>query len=115
MRTVLALALVVLAGCGKDRRPALQFTPDALPDGQVGQPYHVEIGVGGHHTPVGGMGAAGLPPGLVFTFYQRAAYPAVLEGVPTQPGTYVLKVDAWCYGTNVSGQTGGREYRIVIR
>ena len=39
----------------------------------------------------------------------------VLEGVPTQPGTYVLKVDAWCYGTNVSGQTGGREYRIVIR
>jgi hypothetical protein len=111
----LILALVFVAACGKkDATDGLRFTPDALPEGEVGRPYRAELSVLGGRTPVGGMTADAPPPGLELHFTREATF-AVLEGTPTKTGTYTFKASAWCYGTNVSGQTGAHDYRIVVR
>lgn len=107
---VFAAALSLVAGC---KRP-LQFTPDALPDADVGKPYRAEVAVSGNSTPVGGMNAEGLPPGLTLHF-TRDDKSAVIDGTPVKAGTYPVKVTAWCFGTNISGQTGEHGYRIVVR
>jgi hypothetical protein len=113
---MLALAVAGCGTCGKNR--GLVFDPPALPDGTVGQPYHVEVKPLDTHTPVGGMSVAGeagtLPPGVTFTFLKDQEK-AVLEGTPTKAGTYEITVSAWCYGTNVSGQSGVQPYRMTIR
>ena len=113
---VIASTTIALAACGKT---ALKFSPDALPEGVVGKSYRVQLQVLEAHTPVGGMGVTkgALPPGLELHF-DRHGDPkntATIEGTPTAAGDYALTVDAWCYGTNVSGQRGAREYRIVVR
>jgi len=35
--------------------------------------------------------------------------------MPTETGTFKFTVGAWCLGTNVSGQTGQREYELVVK
>ena len=98
-------------------RPALTFSPEALPDGAVGQPYSVAISIGANQTPVGDIYAEGaLPPGLALPFDRNApSSTATLSGTPTEAGTYQLTISAWCLGTNVSGQTGSHQYTIVVR
>lgn len=117
MRLALSAAalLLVASGCGKT---ALRFFPEALPDGAVGEEYRGEISVLGGTTPVGGMNIdrGELPPGLALRFNRDAKDEhGIIEGKPTKAGEYRFLVTAWCYGTNVSGQKGGHEYRIVIR
>ena len=94
----------------------LQFSPDTLPDGQVGQAYKVVISLSNQRTPAFNMGAGidRLPAGLKGTFDQ-AKQTYTLEGTPTQAGTFPLSISALCYGTNVSGQSGEKEYRLVIK
>jgi len=61
-----------------------------------------------------GAGNDRLPPGLKGTFDQaKQAY--TIDGAPTQAGTFPLTISAVCYGTNVSGQSGEKEYRLVIK
>ena len=36
-------------------------------------------------------------------------------GVPEESGTYKFIVSVWCYGTNVSGQTGEKEYTLLVK
>ena len=94
----------------------LQFSPDKLPDGQVGQAYKAVISLSNQRTPAFNMGADkdSLPPGLTGIFDQeKQTY--TLAGTPTRAGTFSLTVSAVCYGTNVSGQSGEKEYRLVIK
>lgn len=114
--SLFAVLAVASSAC---RKTPLEFSPGALPEGTVGQPYRVQVQVQGADTPVGGMSVTtgALPPGLELHFdrHEGPKNTATIEGTPTRPGEYPITVDAWCYGTNVSGQTGAREYRIVVR
>ncbi|HEX6291400.1 MAG TPA: Ig domain-containing protein [Herpetosiphonaceae bacterium] len=116
---VLSLILLVLAGlvltaCG-DTRPALTFSPDALPAARVGQPYTATITVSGNVTPVGGAGVepGSLPPGLVLQ-HRNEDDQIEITGTPEASGTFTFTIDVWCYGTNQSGQTGERSYTLVV-
>ncbi len=97
-------------------RPNLQFGPDTLPPAQVGAPYKVDITISGNVTPVFDISANedALPDGLTLEYNLNDSY-ARLVGTPTQTGTFKFKVSAMCYGTNVSGQTGEREFTIEVR
>ena len=110
----LLLAAALLA-CG-DRRPALVFSPAELPQAQVGQPYSATVSITGNVTPVGDMfvDIGTLPAGLQLTF-DDASRTGVISGTPTETGTFKFAVGAWCLGTNVSGQTGQREYELVVK
>jgi hypothetical protein len=94
----------------------LTFSPDALPEAQVGQPYSAVIGLSDQRTAAFSMGApaSSLPPGLTGTFDQDKQT-FTISGTPTQAGTYPLTISAMCYGTNVSGQSGEKEYILVVR
>jgi hypothetical protein len=109
-RASVVAAMVALVACKK----ALVFSPDALPAGEVGKPYRAEVEIVENTTPVGGMNADALPPGLEIHF-TRETNTGVIDGTPTKAGDYPFKLSAWCYGTNVSGQQGTHAYRIVVK
>jgi hypothetical protein len=94
----------------------LKFDPLSLPNAQVGVPYEVEIKVTGNVTPVGGVtvNPDTLPPGLELVFDEEGTDTARITGIPEEAGTYSFYIDVWCYGTQVSGQTGGKEYTIEV-
>jgi len=98
-----------------DRGP-LKFDPVSLPSAQVGVPYEAEIKVTENVTPVGDFSVAPdtLPPGLELAIEEEVADTAKITGIPEEAGTYTFTVSVWCYGTNVSGQTGEMEYTIVV-
>src|SRR5579859_1129014 len=111
----LALLMSTLACLGTGRA-ALKFSPDQLPPATLGQPYIVTISITQNATPVGQMSvqAADLPPGLSMAFFKGRDY-AVIGGTPQQAGTYKFTVSAWCFGTNVAGQSGHQDYQIVVQ
>jgi hypothetical protein len=96
-------------------RPALQFKPDTLPQIRVSQPYLVDILVAGNVTPVGDYSVSdgALPPGLTLVMDQNLRVGRI-SGIPTQSGTYKFTVSVWCLGTNVNGQTGDKQYTLVV-
>jgi hypothetical protein len=96
-------------------RPALEFLPDKLPAAQVGQPYQVDILVSRNVTPVGNYSISdgALPPGLQLVM-DRTLRIGRIKGTPTQAGTYKITVSVWCLGTNVNGQTGEKQYTLVV-
>jgi hypothetical protein len=119
------LAIMVAAGVllgtlacmlfGQPRGP-LSFQPDTLPAAQAGGPYETKITISGNVTPAGefSISAGALPPGLTLETVQ-ADHSARIFGTPAKPGTYTFKVFVWCYGTNVSGQEGEKEYTLVVK
>ena len=111
----LLLAAALLA-CRGGQRPALVFAPAELPEAQAGQAYSATITVSENVTPVGGMSVdnRSLPAGLEFSF-DETARAATISGTPTETGTFKITVSAWCYGTNVSGQTGEHEYQLIVK
>lgn len=117
MRWLSCLVPILLLGCAcTPTRPALVFHPQALPAARVGEDYQATVRVSGNTTPVGGMSLAGggLPEGLELQFDEQAET-AHIAGRPTQAGSYALTVSAWCYGTQVSGQTAERSYTLEVR
>jgi len=94
----------------------LVFNPASLPDAKVGEPYEAEIQITKNVTPVGDflVNPDQLPPGLELTFTQEMTDSAVISGTPEKAGTYRFTVSVWCYGTMVNGQTGEKEYTIVV-
>jgi hypothetical protein len=96
-------------------RPALQFLPDKLPDARVGQPYKVDILIAKNVTPVDNysISAGALPPGLELVVDTQLRT-AKIAGTPNQAGTFEFTVSVWCLGTNVSGQTGDKQYTLVV-
>jgi len=93
----------------------LIFSPEELPDARAGVSYEATISISQNGTPVGGISLADgtLPPGLELVFMD-AEETAILAGTPTQEGTYTLIVSAWCFGTQESGQTGDKQYTLVV-
>ena len=93
----------------------LKFTPDTLPEAQVGGSYEAEIQITLNNTPVGDffISEGSLPEGLEFTFLEGEDA-ASITGTPTEEGTFTFTVGAWCFGTQVSGQTGEKSYTLTV-
>jgi hypothetical protein len=119
------LAVGLLAGCccglpipvlGPEPEYDLTISPTELPEAEVGRPYQVAIVVSDNDTPVGDMfiESGTLPPGLTLTF-PTATDTAEISGTPEEAGTFEFVVGAWCFGTNVSGDTGEQVYTLVVR
>jgi hypothetical protein len=94
----------------------LKFTPDTLPGAQVGNAYEAKIAISLNNTPVGDffISEGSLPKGLEFTFLDGEDA-ATITGMPTEAGTFSFTVGVWCYGTQVSGQSGEKGYTIVVK
>jgi hypothetical protein len=93
----------------------LKFTPETLPEGQVGSAYAEEIQISLNNTPVGDffISEGSLPEGLEFTFIEGEDA-ATLTGSPVEAGIFTFTVSAWCFGTQVSGQTGEKTYSLTV-
>lgn len=93
----------------------LVFSPDQLPDAQAGVPYEATIRISQNRTPAGSISISEgtLPLGLELV-YTQAEDTAKITGTPTQAGTYTFTISVWCFGTNISGQTGEKQYTLVV-
>jgi hypothetical protein len=94
----------------------LKFDPDTLPAAQMDAPYTAEIHVTQNNTPVGefSISTGALPAGLELVKVEGQDR-AKISGAPTESGTFTFTVSVWCYGTNVNGQTGEKEYTIIVQ
>ena len=95
---------------------SLQFEPDRLPNAQAGVAYETQIHVTHNRTPVGdfAISKGALPAGLELKKVAGVEDTARISGMPQEAGTFTFTVSVWCYGTNVSGQTGEKEYSLVV-
>lgn len=93
----------------------LHFSPDQLPNGRVGEAYRVEIQPTNARTPIYDfwIPPEDLPEGLTFT-WEKDMPAGILEGIPEKAGTFTLTVNAGCYATNISGQSGEITYTLEI-
>lgn len=93
----------------------LKFEPEGLPSAQVDVPYEAEIRITQNSTPVGDItiSVGALPAGLELVKL-AGEDAAKISGIPNETGTFTFTVHVWCYGTMVSGQTGEKEYEIVV-
>jgi len=100
----------------RDERGPLKFDPPSLPNAEAGVSYEAEIRVTQNVTPVGEfiIEPDTLPPGLELVIVEEVADTARIIGIPEEAGTYTFSVQVWCYGTQVSGQTGSKKYTIVV-
>ncbi len=110
--------LLLSAACmlfGPVRGP-LTFQPDTLPEAQAGIPFEARITISGNVTPAGQFSIAegALPAGLTLEKVEGEDA-ARIAGRPQQAGRFKFTVYVWCYGTNVSGQTGQKEYTLVVK
>jgi hypothetical protein len=98
-------------------RPALQFSPETLPDAQVGSSYAATITVSQAVTPVGGASVqdGALPAGLDLALAKEPGNTTQISGTPTVAGTFSFTIYVWCYGTNVSGQIATQQYVLVVK
>jgi hypothetical protein len=94
----------------------LKFSPDTLPDAQVGKAYDSEIRISLNSTPAGDIYVSNgaLPTGLELVKVDGEDI-AQINGTPSEAGTFSFTVSVWCYGTQVSGQTGEKDYTIVVK
>ena len=100
---------------GPAQADAVVFSPDEMPDAHAGVYYEANIHISNNSTPAGGYDLAegSLPPGLQLE-YVDADYSAWIYGTPTQAGTFPFTISVWCYGTQESGQTGEKQYTLVV-
>jgi len=108
--------LLCLTGClSKTGKPDLLLFPPSLPSGTVGEPYHADIKPLFARSPIGSIHLAegSLPDGLVLIM-DDAVGEAIISGTPQVEGVNNFIIEAWCYGTQVSGQRTSREYSVRI-
>ena len=55
----------------------------------------------------------GIP--CIIMEYVEGENSARIFGVVRESGTYTFKVSVWCYGTNTTGQSGEKEYTLVVK
>jgi hypothetical protein len=127
----MALTAIVSAACFLSSRAAetptpnyptfapvttpLKIEPDSLPTGQVGVGYEVDIHVSDNVTPVYAVSISNgtLPAGLELVFVDGVDG-AKITGAPEEAGTFTFTISVSCFGTMVSGQTGEKEYKIIV-
>jgi hypothetical protein len=99
------------------RRGPLKFEPAEMPAAQLGVPYGVRVTISDNVTPAGqfSISAGALPRGLALEKLQGEENAAHIFGTPEEAGTFTFRIFVWCYGTNVSGQTGEKEYSLVVK
>ena len=93
----------------------LKIEPDSLPDAQAGAEYLVEVRISDNVTPLNSVfiSSETLPAGLELVFVDGEKS-AKISGMPDETGTFTFTVFVSCKGTMVGGQTGEKEYRIVV-
>jgi hypothetical protein len=111
--TFIIMAALSVSACGGN---PLTFYPAQLPEAVNGQNYQVSITVTGNKTPVGqiGVDSGTLPAGLNLS-YERGQNSAVISGTSQSVSTYNFTIGAWCMGTNKGGQTGHKDYTLVVK
>ncbi len=116
---VAALVLFLTVACMLfyPSRGPLKFEPADLPPAQVGVPYDAIITISDNDTPAGAfsLDAGALPKGLALEKFKDQQNAAHIFGVPEQAGTFNFRIFVWCYGTNISGQTGVKDYSLVVK
>ncbi len=97
-------------------RGPLKFDPAVLPDAQVGVPYEAKVSISDNATPAGDFSISDgtLPGGLTLEKVEGESA-ARISGTPQEAGTFTFKIFVWCYGTNVSGQVGEKEYTLTVQ
>ena len=97
-------------------RGPLKFEPAVLPEASVGVSYDAKIAISDNATPAGAFSVSEgtLPGGLVLEKIEGEDA-ARISGTPQEAGTFTFRVFVWCYGTNVSGQVGEKEYTLTVR
>ena len=90
-----------------------------LGSGYMGRTYAFglkEINHDARLVAVGGASVAPgtLPPGLTLELLPGQVDTVRISGTPTTAGTSEFTVSVWCFGTNVSGQTGEQRYAITV-
>jgi hypothetical protein len=113
---LLVLSLTLACFAPIEPRPSLEFDPAELPAAQVGVRYEATVTITLYVTPVFSMSIAqgNLPDGLTLVYVEHDNF-AKITGTPTQAGTFKFVISASCLGTNVSGQTGEKEYVIEVK
>ena len=108
--------LLVATACTESARPPLRFVPASLPAATEGVAYTTVIVVEDNVTPVGGASIAPgtLPDGLSLELLPGQTDTIRISGTPSRAGTFECTVSVWCFGTNVSGQTGEQRYTITV-
>ncbi len=98
-------------------RGPLKFDPAELPAAQVGVPYDVRVTISDNATPAGAFSISEgvLPKGLALEKIQSEGNSAHIFGTPQEAGVFNFRIFVWCYGTNVSGQTGEKQYSLVVK
>ena len=111
---VIAILSISCYGTARTVR-ALQFEPNIMPVLQMGVPYETKIRITQNVTPAGDIwiSKGTLPAGLELV--RMEGEDAVkISGISQEVGTFTFTVSVWCYGTSVNGQTGVKEYSIVV-
>jgi hypothetical protein len=95
---------------------ALVFSPEQLPEAQLGQRYSATITVSANKTPVGDATVTDgeLPPGLALQV-EKGGNSIEITGIPQQVGEFAFTIYVWCHGTMVPGQTGEKEYALSVK
>jgi hypothetical protein len=109
-----ALERTEIAEFGPTSGP-LTFAPAGLPAARVGVIYEEKISILGNVTPVDSFYLAdgALPSGLELVPLEGEDA-ALISGIPTRPETSTFKISVTCFGTQVSGQSGDREYTLDV-
>ncbi len=97
-------------------RGLLKFDPAVLPEAQVGVPYEAKVSISDNATPAGefSISEGTLPGGLTMEKIEGEDA-ARISGTPQEAGAFTFRIFVWCYGTNVSGQVGEKEYTLTVK
>ena len=86
-----------------------------MPNGQIGVEYVSEILISDNVTPINSVfiSDGALPAGLELVFVDGEDG-AKISGMPVEAGTFTFTIFVSCKGTMVAGQTGEKEYTVIV-